>query len=230
MTTSPNVLIYAAMDGWRRQMVEHGHELLDNALSRAHRLRRDIARIPDIAVLEDELLGAEASHDLDRMQILIDVSGTGTSGYQAHDWLRAHKHIDLGMSDHRRILATMSFADDDATGERLLDALWAWRKAATDFDPPSPVRLPSPEEIQLETVQLPRDAFFGQVEQVPADKAAGRVCAEQITPYPPGIPAVVPGELLTDAIIDYLRTGLTAGMNIPDAADTSLETFRVAGT
>nr|WP_090346013.1 ornithine decarboxylase [Mycolicibacterium malmesburyense]CRL78591.1 Orn/Lys/Arg decarboxylase [Mycolicibacterium malmesburyense] len=230
MTTSPNVLMYAAMDGWRRQMVEHGHELLGDALELARRLRHEIDLIPDVDVMEDDLLGTEASHDLDRMQILIDVSGTGTTGYQAHDWLRAHKHIDVGMSDHRRILATLSFADDKTTGERLLDALTAWREAADDFDPPTSMHLPSPEEIQLESVQLPRDAFFAPVEQVPADQASGRVCAEQITPYPPGIPAVVPGELLTDAVIDYLRTGVEAGMNVPDAADTSLETFRVVAT
>jgi arginine decarboxylase len=72
-----------------------------------------------------------------------------------------------------------------------------------------------------------RDAFFGTVETVPAEKASGRVCAEQITPYPPGIPAAVPGELLNDAVIDYLHAGLEAGMNVPDAADTSLKTFRV---
>ncbi len=74
---------------------------------------------------------------------------------------------------------------------------------------------------------LPRDAFFAPVEQVPADEAAGRIAAEQITPYPPGIPAVVPGERLTHAVIDYLRTGLAAGMNVPEPADPSLSTFRV---
>lgn len=74
---------------------------------------------------------------------------------------------------------------------------------------------------------LPRDAFFASVEQVPADMAAGRIAAEQITPYPPGIPAVVPGELLNDAVIEYLRTGHAAGMNIPDVADAALESFRV---
>jgi lysine decarboxylase len=128
------------------------------------------------------------------------------------------------------MLATMSFADDKATGERLLDGLWAWRKAANDFDPPPQIRLPSPSEIELESIQLPRDAFFGDVESVPAEKANGRISAEQITPYPPGIPAVVPGERLNDAVIDYLRTGLNAGMNVPDAADTSLETFRCVVT
>jgi lysine decarboxylase len=62
---------------------------------------------------------------------------------------------------------------------------------------------------------------------VPADKAAGRVAAEQITPYPPGIPVVVPGELLNDAVIDYLRSGLKAGMPLPDLADPLLEHIRV---
>lgn len=227
MTTSPNVLVYAAMDGWRRQMVQRGHDLLDSALQLARRLRAEIETIPDVQVLDDELLGVQASHDLDRMQVLIDVSATGTSGYQAGDWLREHTRTDMGMTDHRRILATLSFADDDATGARLLDALRSWRKATDGFDPPPPVHLTSPDDLQLESVCLPFDAFFGRVEVVPATQAAGRVAAEQITPYPPGIPAVVPGERLNDAVLDYLRSGVAAGMNIPDAADRSLHTVRV---
>lgn len=227
MTTSPNVLVYAAMDGWRRQMVQRGHELLGNALDLACQLRQDIESIPDVQVLDDELLGVQASHDLDRMQVLMDVSATGTSGYQAHDWLREHAHIDTGMSDHRRILATLSMADDQESASRLIEALAAWRKAADNFDPPPPIDLPSPEQLQLETVCLPRDAFFGRVEQVPTDKAAGRVAAEQCTPYPPGIPAVVPGERLNDAVLNYLCSGVRAGMNVPDAADPSLQTIRV---
>lgn len=230
MTTSPNVLVYAALDGWRRQMVEHGRELLGDALQLVCGLRNDIELIPDVEVLDDELLGVEASHDLDRLQILLDVSGTGASGYQAADWLREHHQIDLGMSDHRRVLATMSFADDKATANRLLDALWAWRKAVNDSDSPPPIRLPSPAEIELETVQAPREAFFANAEPVPAATAGGRISAEQITPYPPGIPAVVPGERLNDAVIEYLRSGLNAGMNVPDAADATLATFRVVVT
>jgi lysine decarboxylase len=227
MTTSPNVLVYSALDGWRRQMVEHGRELLGAALNLACALRRELRAIPDVDVLDEQLLGAEASHDLDRLQVLMDISATGTSGYQAADWLRENCQIDVGMSDHRRILATLSFADDKDTAERLVDALWRWRSAAESFDHPGPIVLPAPEEIQLDTVMLPRDAFFAPAEQVPADRAAGRISAEQVTPYPPGIPAVVPGELLTDAVVEYLRTGLAAGMNLPDPADKSLSTFRV---
>jgi lysine decarboxylase len=227
MTTSPNVLIYSAIDGWRRQMVEHGDELLGTALDLALQLRDDIGRIDGVEVLDEELLGVQASHDLDRMQILIDVSETNTSGYQAADWLRQHAHIDIGMSDHRRILATMSFADDSDSAQRLLDALAAWRAAAVDFATPPAIRLPDPAELQLDTVMLPRDAFFARTEAVPLEQACGRIAAEQITPYPPGIPAVVPGERLNEAVLDYLKSGLQAGMNLPDPADPDLDTIKV---
>jgi len=76
-------------------------------------------------------------------------------------------------------------------------------------------------------VMRPRDAFFGPVEVVPAAEAAGRIAAEQITPYPPGVPAVLPGELLNAGVIEYLRSGLEAGMVVPDPGDPSLETIRV---
>ncbi|GFG86166.1 putative Orn/Lys/Arg decarboxylase [Mycolicibacter algericus] len=227
MTTSPSVPIYAALDGWRRQMVQHGHEMLNAALALARDVRARIDELPDVEVLDDVLLGAEASHDLDRLQVLVDVAATGTSGYQARDWLREQRCLDVGLADHRRILATMSFADDRASTDRLLDALSGWRAAATSFDPAAPVRLPSPEEMQLESVALPRDAFFGPTEMVAAAQAAGRIAAEQLTPYPPGVPAVVPGERLDTAVIDYLRSGLAAGMALPDAADPSLEHIRV---
>lgn len=227
MTTSPNVMVYAGIDGWRRHMVRNGHELLGAALDLANNLRERIEQIPDVEVLDDELLGKEASHDLDRMQVLMDVSATGTSGYQGVDWLRENCHIDLGEADHRRMLATLSFADGQDTGDRLVEALLAWRTAAKDFERPPQVDLPTPEEIQLETVTLPRDAFFGPTEMVPAERAAGRVAAEQLTPYPPGIPAVVPGEKLNKAVVDYLRSGVNAGMEIPDASDSSLAHVKV---
>jgi lysine decarboxylase len=227
MTTSPNVMVYAAMDGWRRQMVESGRELISAALRLATQTRGAIGEIPDVEVLDDELLGVEASHDLDRLQVLIDVSATGCSGYQVADWLREHCRIDLGMADHRRVLATLSFADDTRSTERLVDALWRWRKEANAFDPAPPIHLPSPDELELETVMLPREAFFAATEMVSAHEAAGRIAAEQITPYPPGIPAIVPGELITEPVIEYLRSGAESGMTLPDAADPTVGAFRV---
>lgn len=227
MTTSPNAILYSAIDGWRRQMVQHGSELLGNALALARRLRTDIEALPGIHVLEDELLAAESSHDLDRLQVLMDLSGLGISGYQAADWIRENCRIDMGLSDHRRIMATLSMADDDASAARLMEALHALVEAAPSMDTPPAVDLPSPHELELETVVLPRDAFFGATEDIPAREAIGRVAAEQITPYPPGIPAIIPGERINAAVVDYLETGLKAGMVLPDPADASLKTIRV---
>ncbi|AYF76983.1 ornithine decarboxylase [Nocardia yunnanensis] len=226
MTTSPNVLLYAAIDGWRRQMVEHGRELLGGALETAAHARAALAALPGISVMEHDLLGKEASHDLDRLQVLMDVSATGATGYEIADWMREQRRIDLGLSDHRRILATLSFADDKHTVDALVDGLAAWRKQLKE-PTPHHIRLPAPRELELDTIMKPRDAFFGPCEAVPAEQAPGRIAAEQVTPYPPGIPVIVPGELIDGAVIEYLRTGIAAGMNVPDPADPELNTIRV---
>ena len=230
MTTSPNVLVYSAIDGWRRQMVQHGGELLGAALQLADEVRDRIDTLPGLRVMDEELCGEQASHDLDRMQILIDVSELGVTGYQSGDWLREHRSIDMGMTDHRRILATMSMADSPQTANRLVDALDAFTQAAPSIPASMPIQLPTPEELSLETVSAPHTAFFGSACQVRAEAAAGRVAAEQLTPYPPGIPVVVPGERLTQPVIDYLRSGLAGGMAIPDATDSTLQTFRVSNS
>jgi lysine decarboxylase len=184
-------------------------------------------RIDGLHVLDDVLLGHQASHDLDRLQMLIDVTELGVSGYQCADWLREHRHLDLGMSDHRRVLATLSIADDATTVDRLIQALTDFTRHAPTLPASTPIHVPAPNELALETACAPHRAFFGPTVQVPADSAAGWVAAEQLTPYPPGIPVVVPGERLDAAVIDYLRSGLAGGMAVPDATDPSLDTFRV---
>jgi arginine decarboxylase len=227
MTTSPNVMVYAALDGWRRQMVEEGHVLLDAALHLAGQVRDEIEAVGGLHVLRDEFLGSEASHDLDPLHVVIDVSDLGVSGYDAADWLREHQRLDMGLSDHRRVEATLSVADDDQTAARLLEALRALTEHATDLPRAKPVALPSAPELELEPAMLPRDAFFASKETVDADKAVGRICAEQITPYPPGLPVIIPGERMTGELLDYLRSGLAAGMQLPDPADPGLGTIRV---
>ncbi|ODU27007.1 MULTISPECIES: ornithine decarboxylase [unclassified Pseudonocardia] len=226
-TTSPNVLLWAAIDGWRRQMVEHGHEVLDAALQVADDVRERIAKIDGLTALRDELIGPEASHELDELKVLVDVSGLGISGYQAADWLRAHRAVDVGLSDHRRIEAQLSLADDPGTSDVLLDALTGLARSAGELPAPRSVELPSPEALDTEAVMLPRDAFFASVEDVPLYAAVGRICAEQVTPYPPGIPALLPGERITGEVVEYLATGVAAGMVLPDPADPQLGTVRV---
>ncbi|MFD6425270.1 aminotransferase class I/II-fold pyridoxal phosphate-dependent enzyme [Streptomyces sp. NPDC060198] len=228
-TTSPSVLVYAALDGWRRQMVEHGRDLLDEALTRAHRVRAAIGDIKGLHVNgRADFCGAGRAADLDPLQIFIDLSGVPFDGYAAADWLRRTHRINLHTSDHRRVNAQLTYADDDTTTARLLDGLRDLVAHADELPAAPDIRLPDPGELRLRQAALPRDAFFGEVEQVPAEQAVGRTCAEMLTPYPPGIPAVVPGEVLDQVVVDYLRSGVRAGMLVPDAADGTLDTIRVS--
>ncbi|WP_052207269.1 aminotransferase class I/II-fold pyridoxal phosphate-dependent enzyme [Sinomonas humi] len=226
-TTSTNVLILSAIDGWRRHMVGEGHRVLGDALDVARKLRREIDALPGFHVLEDELLGAESSHDLDRLQILMDISGLDVSGYDAGDWLREHEGLDLSLFDHDHIQAALSLADTPETADRLLASLGRLADAAPTLPRPKPVDFPSPHELELEPAMPPREAFFAEAELVDAQDAVGRIAAEQLTPYPPGIPVVVPGENINEAVVDYLRSGVEAGMVVPGAQDPSMQKIRV---
>ncbi|HEY0694202.1 MAG TPA: hypothetical protein VGD71_34810 [Kribbella sp.] len=229
-TTSPSVLMYAALDGWRRQMVEEGHALLQGALELARSVRREIETIKGLHVHSEEFLGPDRAAELDPLQIIIDISELGVLGYSAADWLHDHHRINLHISDHRRISAQLTYADDEQSTQTLIRALRDLADHAgsdADLRPAGQVRIPPPAELRLELAHLPRDAFFGRTEQVPVERAAGRVVAEMLTPYPPGIPVAVPGERLNEPVVDYLRTGVAAGMVVPDAVDPGLTSIRV---
>ncbi|MFF8268478.1 aminotransferase class I/II-fold pyridoxal phosphate-dependent enzyme [Streptomyces sp. NPDC016562] len=227
-TTSPSVLVYAALDGWRRQMVEHGKALYDHALGLAERTRERVSRIDGMRVHgREDFCGPGKAQDMDPLQLVIDLSATQVSGYRAADWLRRNHRINLHVSDHRRISAQLTHADDSDTAGALVTALTDLTAHAEELRTPRTVHVPPPSKLRLEQAALPRDAFFGPTEQVPWEKADGRIAAEMLTPYPPGIPVAVPGERLTADVLRYLRTGVEAGMVVPDAVDTEVTSVRV---
>jgi arginine decarboxylase len=227
-STSPSVLIYAGLDGWRRQMAEHGHELFGHALKLAEQVRAEIGAVDGLRVNgRHDFCGRGRAYDMDPLQVFVDLIGLDLSGYRAADWVREHHQVNLHLADHRRISAQLTHADDQETAGRLVDALRDLVAHTGELRPVPQVALPGPADLRLEQVVLPRDAFFGTVEQVPWERAAGRIAAEMLTPYPPGIPAALPGERLNPAVIDYLRSGVEAGMVVPDAADSKVKSVRV---
>jgi arginine/lysine/ornithine decarboxylase len=230
-TTSPTSLAYLTLDGWRRQMVEHGKELLSEALTLAAEVRAAIAELPGLRVMgEKDFLGEGRAASMDPLKIVVDVAELGISGYQVADWLRAEQQVAVGLADHRRVVAQLTQADTTESGAVLVRALAALTTAAGGMPTPTPVELPDPADLELRTEMLPRDAFFAETEQVAAADAVGRISAEMLSPYPPGAPAVVPGEVLTREVLDYLRSGLAAGMQIPDPVDAELSSVRVVAS
>ncbi|WP_433332256.1 aminotransferase class I/II-fold pyridoxal phosphate-dependent enzyme [Spirillospora sp. CA-294931] len=227
-TTSPSVLLYAGLDGWRRQMVQDGENLLQAALDLAAQVRAEIERLPGLHVNDRaDFVGADRAADLDPLQVIVDITDLGVLGYRAADWIREKHRVNLHLSDHRRISAQLTFADGPETAETLLTSLRDLTEHASELRGGPEVHVADPDELCLDQDVLPRDAFFGAAEQVRAERAVGRISAEMVTPYPPGIPAILPGERITAPVLDYLRTGVAAGMVIPDAVDSELGSVRV---
>jgi arginine decarboxylase len=111
--------------------------------------------------------------------------------------------------------------------DRLVAALTALVEDHRDADRGHVPHVPDPAALRMETVVLPREAFLGRTEMVPWRQAAGRVSAEMICPYPPGIPVTAPGERLTSEVVDYLQQLAAAGVMVEGAVDESLAQFRV---
>ena len=223
-TTSPSALLYGSIDGFRRRMVDEGRRLLDDALGRANHLRVRLGKIAGLSVLDESIIGHDSVAEWDPLKLSVDVSRLGLSGYQVKDWMEQTQRLTVQLGDARRVICSLTYADNDVALSRLAAA---FEQLAAD--PPAPDR-PSPEvpplgELDLDQVMNPREAYFSATDQV--TDPVGRISAEMISPYPPGVPAILPGERFNQAVVDYLRAGTGAGMVIPDASDPALKTFRV---
>ena len=226
-TTSASSLVYATLDGWRRHMAQQGSQLLDAALQRAERVRAAVAELDGLSVLNRDVVDEGLAFDTDPLSMAFDVSGLGITGYTAAEHLRSTYHVNMGAADTIRISARLTHADDDGRVDRLLEVLTALTRDAAHLNPSPRVNFPAPGGLDLETVMLPREAFFADIETVPVSQAAGRIVAELVSPYPPGVPALAPGELITQEVLDYLTSAVAAGALLPDPADQKLESVRV---
>ena len=225
-TTSPSVPVLASIDGWRRAMALDGEATMTRVLELARRARKEIGEIDGLTVMGEEVLDRPGACGLDETKIVVDVSALPVTGFTAWDYLDREHHVLLELEDHRRLVAIVTPADDDATIDRLVAALRSCARWA-EGQPVEPVDLPRPSELQTELAMTPRQAFFADTVQVPLSNAVGLIAAEMASPYPPGVPIVLPGERITQAIVDYLGEVVRATALIPDARDPELKQILV---
>jgi arginine decarboxylase len=229
-STSASSLLLSSIDGARRQFVREGPALLERAVSSAKLLRERLAKeVPELRVIDaEELIDRPGVSAADPTHLLIETAPIGLTGYQADDWLRDERQVDIELVDHRRLMPLVTFAHGEAEVDRLVRALRdlvderGRPGADTDIG-----ELPTRRELRTEQAMRPREAFFSKTELVKASEAPGRVAAELVTPYPPGVPAVAPGELYSEAIVGYLEEFVGAGGFVEGAADPTLSKLRV---
>lgn len=223
-STSPNQLLLASLDIARLQMQEQGRELVGRSVELADELRRHINEIDGLWSPDGSYMDRPGASGLDVTKVTVNVRGLGLSGAEAEHILRYEYLIECELSDAYNVLFIISYADTARQTERLLTVLqdMAKRYQRTAAEPLSVVMPPLPD-----TVLTPREAYYAATEKVPFAAAAGRVAAEQIMFYPPGIPLIVPGDRITQGQLDYIREQQAIGLKVVGPADTGLDTIQV---
>ncbi len=215
-STSPAGAILASIDASRALLERDGEELLAGALVAVRTSRDRLAAVDGLVVLD----GPTA----DPLKLTLVLSGTGADGNAVEQDLLAER-LPLESADRDVLVAQVSLADDTSTLDRLTGALL--RSLERRRGVPRPIVPAAAYRVAARLVVPPREAFFAASETVPRDAAVGRVSAELVAPYPPGIPVLAPGEEVTSEALAALDQARQAGVRIAYAADPTLATLRV---
>jgi len=226
-STSPNALLTASLDAARRLAATRGHDLLEETLRTLADTRERVREIPGLDVLDERLAEAHSVVAWDPLRLSIDVRATRATGHRIANLMRERDDIIVELFSENVVVAVFGLGERAAaTAERMLEAL---RHAVAEvgeagaedrgaFAEPPPW---GPLELS------PRDAFLGPQDVVPFESAEGRICAESLAAYPPGVPNVLPGERLTAGTLAYIRDSLDHGGQVRGASDRTLSTVRV---
>lgn len=224
-TTSTSYILLASLDVARKRLATEGHKLIDQTIELAEQLRNDINEIQYLYCPGEELLGTDATFDFDPTKIIVSVKELGITGHDAERWLREHYNIEVELSDLYNILCLITMGDSQQESAILLHAL---RDLASTFQHNT-----TSIEVHVEVPEIPllalspRDAFYSETEMVPFVEAAGRIIAEFVMVYPPGIPIFTPGEIITQENLDYIKKNLAAGLPVQGPEDAELNFLRV---
>jgi arginine decarboxylase len=226
-STSQSSLLLGSLDAARRQLAVHGEALLHETLAAIHATRAKLATTPGIAVLGPELVGRPGVAGWDPLRIVLDVRATGRTGYEVADALRDTYDGNVELATHATVVLLVGIAESPLALERVagdIDEVCKRLLADDAQRRPTQALAAAPE---LELAVAPRDAFLGETEVVAVEDAAGRISSESIAGYPPGIPALLPGERITDEAVAHLRALVDAGARLHGASDPAFRTLHV---
>lgn len=232
-SSSPSYILLASLDAARQQMALQGEKLMIQTLQLAENARTRLSKIPGLAVLEPT--HTPGFFDLDVTRLSVDVSGFGLTGYEADELLAAAGAIaELPSAQHLTFIISLGNTHDDI--DQLIQAFTILSHSPhAGISPQQEVMQKWKEELLhihpsifiIPPCLSPRQAFFSETETIPADQADERICAETICPYPPGIPALMPGEMINFSTLDYLQQVLLLGGTITGCSDPTLKTLKV---
>jgi arginine/lysine/ornithine decarboxylase len=218
-TTSASYLLMSSLDLSRRNLALRGKESFEKVARMAQYARDEINEIGGYYAYGKELINGGSVYDFDVTKLAVLTNKIGLAGIEVYDLLRDEYDIQMEFGDISNILAYISIGDSLLDIERLVGALSDIRRlyAKPKKD------LFTAEYISPVVATTPQQAFYAEKTRVPINECAGHICGESVMCYPPGIPILAPGEVITKDIIDYIQYAKEKGCSMqgPESDDIS---------
>jgi ornithine decarboxylase len=223
-TTSPNYLILASIDLARRQAVMEGEKIFERVIHLAENARKKINNLHNFFSFTRKEIQARG-YDLDVTKITINVTKSGLSGQQIDSILAKEYDIQVDASDLFNLIAILGIGTDRKDLDRLVSAL---EEIDTKYKGDAKNWIFQIPSLTTEMVMMPREVFLSsKTKRVAISKAAGNIAAQTLTPYPPGIPVLIPGERITQEICDYLMSLSEQDVRVSGQETNKLRTVNV---
>lgn len=222
-TTSGSYLLMSSLDISRRTLALKGKEIFGKVIDMVEYARTEINQIGDYYAYSRELINGDSIYDFDVTKLIVNTLPVGLAGIEVYDLLRDEYDIQTEFGDIGNFLAYVSVGDRPRDIERLVSALAEIRRLYKK----DRTGLMTSEYINPKVLYSPQDAFYSAKKALPLKECKDRVCAEFVMCYPPGIPILAPGELITQEIIDYIVYAKEKGCSMTGPEDMKVEHLNV---
>ena len=224
-STSPSYLLMASLDMARAIAQQDGRFLMQELLEAIDGFHTALKDEKGIRILGKEMIGTDGIQNIDPTKLVIDLSDLGISGIDLEALLRVRYHIQVEMANAYNVVALSSIGNDQRDFNRLLRALRGIKEGKGIAHrritlPQYTYRIPHME-------MNPRQAIYSRKKEIAFLQGSGKISGEYIIPYPPGIPILCPGEVITDEIIEYVRQLKAYGIHIIGMQDKQLKTIKI---
>ena len=225
MSTSPSYILLTSLETARADLEKNGNTNWNDTISLAEEIRAGINGTGFFRCPGAGDFRAEGVPDYDSTRIILNCDRTEITGRKLKERLWEEYGIDTEMADDRNVLLLLTPGNDAGDGQRLISAL---KKIAASAPMSGKSGRKNSNVPPVPKMALtPRQAYFAAARSVPWAEMRGKIAAEPAAPYPPGIPAIYPGELVTDEIFEYLSAAKAEGLHMHGPGDRSLSTFRI---
>jgi len=205
-TSSPSYIIMVMLDIAREIMAKSGEKLIDNLLHEIKDFRERIVRLKNVEMYSNNDI---FNGEYDETRIVLNFKKSGITGFDVDRILRKEYNIQIEMADFYNAVCIATVADRKEDFEKLCCAV-SEISARFAGNPPLPDNIIKEFEIAPLIID-PKEAVLNEGEAVPLDRAVGRICRSVVTPYPPGVPVVCPGEMITENTVERIYIILKAG-------------------